>query len=97
VEVDFSKRQQHGVIVKNEEGKSAKPANAHGVEVWRKVGAPAPVANADFAYAGFSTRSTHVVEYTLEDVGKTVWYRAHWVNAKNEPGPWSEVVSAVIA
>jgi hypothetical protein len=95
-EVDFSKRQQHQVIVKSITGR-AKPLDAHGFEVWRKIGNPPPASDADFSYAGFNTRSPFTVRYGLEDVGKTVYYRSHWVNEKNEPGPWSEVVSAVIA
>jgi hypothetical protein len=95
LEIDFSKRQKHSVIVKNLEGKRSKPANAHGFEVWQKIGEK-PVNDDEFKYAGFSTKSPFRIQYPLADVGKTVWYRAHWVNTKNEPGPWSEIVFAVI-
>jgi hypothetical protein len=96
IEIDFSKRQKHSVILKNLEGKRSKPANAHGFEVWQKIGGNKPVNDDEFKYAGFSTKSPFRIQYPLADVGKTVWYRAHWVNAKNEPGPWSEIVFAVI-
>jgi hypothetical protein len=97
LEIDFSKRQQHSVIAKNAEGKSKKPLHAHGFEIYYKVGGDVPTCDHDFRYAGFSTRSPFIIKYDLEDVGKTVWYRVRWVNVKNNPGPWSEIVPAVIA
>jgi hypothetical protein len=96
IEIDFSKRQKHSVIVKNIEGKHAKPANAHGYEVYQKIGGEKPVTDDEFKYAGFSTKSPFQITYALADTGKTVWYRVRWVNAKNEPGPWSEIVYAII-
>jgi hypothetical protein len=96
LEIDFSKRQKHLVIVKNIEGKRTKPANVRGYEIWYKVGGEKPVSDDEFKYAGFSTKSPFPVQYSLADVGKTVWYRAHWVNTKNVPGPWSEIVYAII-
>jgi hypothetical protein len=95
-EIDFSKRQQHSVFPKNAEGKHKKPENAHGYEVYSKMGGDAPVTDSDFTYAGFSTRAPFIIKYNLEDTGKTVWYRVRWVNRKNDPGPWSEIVTAVI-
>jgi hypothetical protein len=95
LEVDFSKHQQHGIIVKPPAGQS-KPAGAHGFEVYKKAGGDAPVKDEDFTYAGFSTRSPFVIAYKLEDRGQTVYYRARWVNAKNEPGDWSDIVSAIV-
>jgi hypothetical protein len=94
-EVDFSELQQHSLKVKGITG--LKPNNAHGFEVWRVVGDALPTDEAQYQYAGFSTKSPFLMKYTLADRGKTVFYRVHWVNAKNEPGPWSETVSAIIA
>jgi hypothetical protein len=96
LEIDFSKRQQHSVISKNIEGKRRKPENTHGFEIYYKLGRDAPAGDDDFRYAGLSTRSPFVIKYNLGDTGKTVWYRVRWVNGKNDPGPWSEIVSAVI-
>jgi hypothetical protein len=97
LEIDFSKRQQHSVIAKNAEGKRKKPLHAHGFEIYYKVGGDAPASDHDFQYAGFTTRSPFIIKYDLDHVSKTVWYRVRWVNIKNDPGPWSEIVSAVIA
>jgi hypothetical protein len=96
LEIDFSKRQQHRVVPKNAEGKHHKPPHAHGYEVYYKKGAPPPASDDDFRYAGFSSRMPFLIKYHLEDTGQIVWYRVRWVNVKNAPGPWSEIVSAVI-
>jgi hypothetical protein len=98
-EVDFSVHQRHSVHVKDASlTAKAKPENAHGFEVWYKIGGDAPTKDSDFAYAGFSSRSPFPIDYPMDAVGKTVYYRSRWVNARNQPGPWSEtVVSAVVA
>ncbi|MDR1593137.1 MAG: hypothetical protein LBS43_01475 [Prevotellaceae bacterium] len=96
LEIDFSKRQKHSVIVKNLDGKRSKPANAHGYEVWQKIGGERPLIDDEFKYAGFSTKSPFQIQYPLANVGAIVWYRGRWVNSKNEPGPWSEIVYAII-
>jgi hypothetical protein len=95
-EIDFSRRQQHGVIAKNAEGKRKKPLHVRGFEIYRKVGGDAPLNDDDFRYAGFATRSPFIIRYKLGDTSKIVWYRIRWVNAKNNPGPWSEIITAVI-
>lgn len=35
--------------------------------------------------------------FTAADRGKTATYFARWVNAKGEPGPWSQALSIAIA
>jgi hypothetical protein len=97
LEVFFSKRQEHDLSVKNKEGKKAKPKNAVAFEVWRKVGGTPPQDDSDFTYVGTSTRSVYTIKYALSELGQTVWYRVRWINGKNEPGPWSEIISAIIA
>ncbi|MDR1866576.1 MAG: hypothetical protein LBR08_13535 [Bacteroidales bacterium] len=97
-EVDFSAHQRHSIHVKVGKltGRS-KPAHASGFEGWRKTGGDAPASDSDWSYAGFSSRSPLVLDYPQTDVGKTVYYRFRWMNTRNQPGPWSETVSAVIA
>jgi hypothetical protein len=95
VEVDVSSTQKHIITVKP--SGTSKPANAHGFEIWRKVGGELPTTDEEFSYAGFSTHSPFTIDYPLSDTGKTVYYRSHWVNSKNQPGPWSKIISAIIA
>ena len=97
-EVDFSKHQRHSLLVKDASlSGRAKPAHAHGFEAWRKVGGDAPASDSDWSYANFSSRSPLVLDYPQTDVGKTVYYRFRWVNTRNQPGPWTESISTIIA
>jgi hypothetical protein len=72
------------------------PDGVHGFETWRKVGGEMPVHDSDFTYLNFSSTSSLTVDYPLEDAGKNVWYRFRWTNIKNQHGPWSEIVNAII-
>ena len=72
------------------------PDGVHGFETWRKVGGAMPLTDSDFAYLNFSSTSSLAVDYQLEDAGKTVWYRFRWASMKNQHGPWSEIVSAIV-
>jgi hypothetical protein len=98
-EIDFSVHQQHTVHVKDDHltGK-VRPDHVRGYEVWRKIGGDAPPAtDEEYSYVGFSSRVTYTINYSLSDVGKTVWYRFRWINTRNQPGPWSETpISAII-
>ena len=72
------------------------PIGVHGFETWRKIGGAIPTSDSEFAYLNFSSTSSLAVDYQLEDAGKTVWYRFRWASMKNQHGPWSEIVSAII-
>ena len=48
----------------------------------------------NFTYVATSTTATHVIDYPLAQVGTIDRFR--WVNARNQPGPWSEIIFAVI-
>jgi hypothetical protein len=76
--------------------RSALPPKVRGLEIWRKIDGTPPVNDSDFTFFTLSSTTTHVESYPLENAGKTVWYRCRWTNARNQPGPWSEIVSAII-
>jgi hypothetical protein len=94
--IDFSKKQQHELSAKNQEGKRKKAENADAWEIWRYTGENAPKDDSDFVYIGIARRSPYIVKYSLAETGKMVWYRIRWVNRKNEPGPWSEIICAIV-
>jgi hypothetical protein len=95
--VDFSVHQQHTLEVKDShQSGRAKPDHAKGFEVWHKFGTP-PEHDGDFQYTGFSSKDRMKIDYPLDMVGQLVFYRFRWINTRNVPGPWSEVVSAIIA
>jgi hypothetical protein len=74
------------------------PDGVHGFEAWRKIGGEPPATEAEFSFLNFSSTWTLTATYPIEQAGMTVWYRFRWVNARNEPGPWSEsIISAIIA
>jgi hypothetical protein len=72
------------------------PGGVAAFETWRFVGNTMPTDESAFAYVATSTVTHLVIDYALAEVGKTVWYRFRWVNARNQPGPWSEIICAVI-
>jgi len=76
----------------------AKPAGVMGVEIWVKVGDPAPVDPiADLRFLGVDTRTPYLAEYSGADGGQPAHYMARWVNAKGEKGPWSETLTVTIS
>jgi hypothetical protein len=74
----------------------AKPANATACEIYLFVGDPAPADVSGFAHLANATRSPFIDVHPAADAGKTAHYACRWLNAKMEPGPWSEIVSAKI-
>lgn len=87
--------------------RAGKPERVAGLVVFRAV-ADGPMASAEVtgdgqnerqgpAYLGLFTRGRIVSEFTAADRGKTATYFARWVNAKGQPGPWSQGLSVPIA
>jgi hypothetical protein len=96
-EVSLAVHQRHSLRVKDNSlsGKS-RPDGARGFETWYKIGA-APAHDNDFIYAGFSSSTRLVIDFPLDQVGQTVYYRFRWVNTRQQVGPWSEsLLTAVI-
>jgi hypothetical protein len=75
----------------------AKPAGVEACEIRVKVGAPAPARDADWVINQNAKRSPAVLAFDSEDIGKTIWVRARWINSRNQPGPWSLAQNTVIA
>jgi hypothetical protein len=89
--------QQHVLVVRDSELKTrGKPPHVSGFEIWHKVGDPAPQAETDWRFVRQATRSPYRVNYHKEDAGQRAYYRVRWMNTRNEPGPWSETVNAII-
>lgn len=73
----------------------AKPEGVASVELWYAVGV-APVVPA-FALYGSTGRFLYRINFAETDVSKTASYKARYVNTRGEKGPWSAVISAVVA
>ena len=97
--VDTSVHQRHTLYVIDTEEvhpRGGLPDGVAAFETWRYIGDTMPTDESEFTYVAASTTSTHVIDYRLADVGKLVWYRFCWINARNQAGPWSEIISAVV-
>ena len=76
--------------------KKARPDGVRGVEIWGKVGGAAPVDPSECHYIAVDSKPPYMAEYTGADAGKIAYYILRWVNTRNEPGPWSDTLSAMI-
>lgn len=74
----------------------AKPQGVHGCQVWAHVGDAPPRDPSGYVFLALDTRTPYTDEHTAADAGKNAYYLLRWQNAKGEPGPWSEVVTAKI-
>lgn len=96
-EVDTSQRLQHTISFRNEGATSkAKPEGVRGCEIWCVIG-PAPASVADARYLATDTATPYLATFDAADAGKSVHYFCRWVNTRNQPGPWSETVTATIS
>jgi hypothetical protein len=56
-----------------------------------------PPANPEvLTHTVLATRTPHILEFTEEERGKTVYVTICWQNEKGQRGPWSEIESAIV-
>ncbi|MBC8096333.1 MAG: hypothetical protein H7Y43_11015 [Akkermansiaceae bacterium] len=48
------------------------------------------------AFLAIETRTPYRADFEAGDVGKTVYFAFRWLNTKGQPGPWSQIYSAVV-
>jgi len=96
--VNTSQRLEHKLTYRDETTplSRAKPPGVREIEVWCKVGSPAPAGPGDCVLMGTSSTSSLRLTHKDADAGKTAYYLARWKNAHAECGPWSETVVATI-
>jgi hypothetical protein len=98
MDIDFAEIAQHTLRVRDSESKNpGKPPRIIGFEIWRQVGKNTAPLFEEMHLVELAIRSPHTLEYASADRGKTVWYATRWVNTRGEKGPWSEIISAIIA
>jgi hypothetical protein len=74
----------------------AKPYGVNGAVIAYAV-LDAPPANPDaLTRTVLATRTPHVLEFTEEERGKTVYVAICWQNEKGQKGPWSEIENAIV-
>ncbi len=97
--VDFSIRLQHKIVYHDSltPNSKAKPKGVHGCQIWMKLGGDAPVNEEELTFLITDTSSPYKIKFKGEDAGKKAYYWLRWVNSKGEVGPWSSLVSGIIA
>lgn len=74
----------------------AKPYGVNGaVIIYAVLDAP-PADHSALTRSVLATRTPHILEFTEEERGKTVYVAICWQNEKGERGPWSEIESAIV-
>jgi hypothetical protein len=98
VVADASQRLQHTLSWRDETTPTsrAKPPGVLGAEIWFAVAPTPPADPAQYQFAALDTATPYLLHLAPADGGKTAHYIARWVNTRNQPGPWSETVSATI-
>ncbi len=79
-----------------EGGGLGKPTGVRGVQLWRKIGDPAPASESDQEFVNEFTRTRMTLDYKMTQGGQTVYYQARWVSTRGDTGPWGELVSATV-
>jgi hypothetical protein len=74
----------------------AKPAGVRACELRQQVGGTAPTDPQNMAFLAMESRSPYRADFDADDIGKTAYFAARWVNTRNQPGPWSQIYMAVI-
>lgn len=94
-EIEVSQRLRHLIHFRNQGSTSkAKPPGVRACEIWCALGPAATLADA--RYLATVTASPCLHTYNPADAGKSAHYFLRWVNTRNQPGPWSETVTATI-
>ncbi len=95
--VDFSESLHHTLHIKDDKLDSKrKPAGVKECEIWYKISDEKPKVE-ELQYAGTSSKATFFMEFSSDNEGKRVWYRARWINTRGEHGRWGVYASAIIA
>jgi hypothetical protein len=74
----------------------AKPYGVNGAVIIYAVLDTPPADHSALIHSVLATRTPHILEFTEEERGKTVYVAICWQNEKGEKGPWSEIESAIV-
>ncbi|MDR1129541.1 MAG: hypothetical protein LBK96_00985 [Prevotellaceae bacterium] len=74
----------------------AKPYGVDGAVIVCAVLDTPPADHSALTRSVLATRTPHILEFTEEERGKTVYIAICWQNEKGQMGPWSEIISAIV-
>ncbi|HEY4787624.1 MAG TPA: hypothetical protein VIH57_16315 [Bacteroidales bacterium] len=94
--IDFSIRRQHLIYFTDGLGGKGKPEGVHGCEIYYRMG-EAGESDSEYTFLATETKSPYLLTFKMPDAGKMVYYMLRWVNTRGKPGPWSKVISAIVA
>lgn len=75
----------------------AKPAGAVCAEVFASTSPTAITDPTLLKFARIASVSPFIIELTGDDVGKRLYIAARWVTRTNKIGPWSDIISTIVA
>lgn len=76
--------------------KRAKPKGVASIEMVYKLGPEGIVPPEECDKQHFSTKPIFEIQFAIQEAGTRLMGYVRWVNTKGEPGPWSEIFTAVI-
>ncbi len=87
--VDASQRLQHRISSPDEASATsrAKPEGVREIDLWSKVGGPAPTDASQCQFVLAGSKNGLMVAYTGAQAGQPVHYMARWKNTRGEYGP----------
>ena len=96
--IDTSTRLRHRIFFADSEtpDSHAKPAGAKFAEIREQIGGTAPTDPETMTPLAMESRPPHRNDFEPADLGKPVHYALRWINTKGDPGPWSQIYSAVV-
>ena len=96
--VDTSKRMTHKISWGDVEdvGHKRRPKGVMGVEIWVKIGDPAPGNEKDCVFLAVAPSSPYLASYEPADAGKIAHYMLRWRLLDGSTNTWGETVSATI-
>ena len=98
VNITYGAALQHIMNMRNAAtNRIGKPKGVGFMELWYKIGDPAPMGLLDVPLKANIHLSGEAITFLLSQKGMTVYYFARWVTTKGEYGPWGAYFSAVIA
>jgi hypothetical protein len=74
----------------------AKPYGVNGAVIYWAILDHVPAGIEELTNSVLATRTPHILEFTEQDRGKTVYIAMRWQNEKGRKGPPSEIQSAII-
>jgi hypothetical protein len=86
---DYGKRVYYGIMPAGGAGVEAATSNK------RELRAP-PKTGEDLPHSVFTRKQRYRFDFSEDDRGKTVYFCAHYENAKGDVGPWGPIVSTII-